>query len=127
MAAPPPSGGALQGEASIEITGGHTLSARWSFVPEMSFFSGTWTLTFTDPANPLPAGSFLTLSLTPGGENLSFSDGQMTINAGPDVCTFAVDQQDATEARGTVTCHGVTGVGGVGGTVDIIVTVDVGS
>jgi hypothetical protein len=122
----PPSGSAAGGEATIQMSGGHPLNALWPFVPEMSFFSGTWTLTFTDPANPLPAGSFLTLSLTPGSESLSFSDGQMTINAGPDACIFAVDQQTATQAKGTVTCRGVTGLGGAGGTVDVAVTVNVG-
>ena len=67
-------------------------SESWQYVPEFSNPNGG-TLTFTDPANPLPAGSFLTIVI---GDNISYSDGSVTIIAGSDVCTFAVDRQDAT-------------------------------
>jgi hypothetical protein len=107
------------GTATIDMSGGHSLSAQWTYVPEMSF-PGGGTLTFTDPADPLPDGSFLTLVLAAGMENISFSDGRATITAGADVCDFAVDQSSG--FHGTVICSGVPAAGV---TVDIHIAVDV--
>ena len=115
------SSGAQTGEATVVITGGHTANVTWQYVPEFSNPNGG-TLTFTDPANPLPAGSFLTIVI---GDNISYSDGSATIIAGSDVCTFAVDRQDATGAAGTVTCAGVKAFGA--GTVDVTITFSTGS
>ena len=114
------SGGGQTGEATVVITGGHTANVTWQYAPEFSNPHGG-TLTFTDPANPLPAGSFLTIVI---GDNISYSDGSATILAGSDVCTFAVDHQDATGAAGTVTCTGVKAIGA--GTVDVTITFSTG-
>jgi hypothetical protein len=117
----PASTGATAGQATVVITGGHTANVTWQYVPEFSNPNGH-TLTFTDPANPLPAGSFLTIVI---GDNISYSDGSATIMAGSDVCTFAIDRQDAASAAGTVTCTGVKALGA--GTVDITITFSTGS
>jgi hypothetical protein len=115
-------GGPAQGQATFDMRGSHTATGTWEFAPAFSAFGGgSWRISFTDPANPLPAGSFLTLVLTPGDENLSFSDGGATIIAGPDVCTFSVDHQDAGGASGTVECAGAKGMG-TGGSIDISIT-----
>lgn len=118
---PPASTGDQTGAATVVITGGHTANVTWQYVPEFSNPNGG-TLTFTDPANPLPAGSFLTIVI---GDNISYSDGSATIMAGSDVCTFAVDRKDATGAAGTVTCTGVKAIGA--GTVDMTITFSTGS
>lgn len=115
------SGGGQSGEATVVITGGHTANVTWQYVPEYSNPNGRL-LTFTDPANPLPAGSFLTIVID---DNISYSDGSATIMAGSDVCTFTVDHQDATGAAGTVTCTGVKAIGA--GTVDMTITFSTGS
>jgi len=121
----PGTGGATpQGTVSFEITGGHDASGTWEFVEQFSFFSGSWTMTFTDPENPLPDGSFLTLALTPGAEDLSFSDGRITILAETDACTFDIDRQDAAGAAGTITCLGLT-ASGAAGPVDLTISFDV--
>ena len=117
----PASTGAQTGEATVVITGGHTANVTWPYVPEFSNPNGH-VLTFTDPANPLPAGSFLTIVI---GDNISYSDGSATIMAGSDVCTFAIDRQDAASAAGTVTCTGVKAFGA--GTVDVTITFSTGS
>ena len=117
---PPASTGAQTGEATVVITGGHTANVTWPYVPEFSNPNGH-VFTFTDPANPLPAGSFLTIVV---GDNVSFSDGSATIMAGSDVCTFAIDRQDAASAAGTVTCTGVKAIGA--GTVDMTITFSTG-
>lgn len=114
------SAGAQTGEATVVITGGHSANVTWQYVPEFSNPNGG-TLTFTDPANPLPAGSFLTIVI---GDNISYSDGSATIIAGSDVCTFAVDRQDAASAAGTVTCTGAQAMGA--GAVDITITFSTG-
>ena len=115
-------GVAAQGQATFELTGAHAASGTWVFVPQFSFFGGgMWTLTFDDPANPMPAGPFLTLALTPGNENLSFSDGTATILAGADVCTFTIDHQDAGGAAGTVNCTGARAMSS-GGAININIT-----
>ena len=116
----PASTGAQAGQATVVITGGHTANVTWQYVPEFSNPNGH-TLTFTDPANPLPAGSFLTIVI---GDNISYSDGSATIMAGSDVCTFAIDRQDAASAAGTVTCTGVKAIGA--GTVDVTITFSTG-
>lgn len=119
-------GGAGQGEATFEMHGGHETSGTWVFVPEFSFFGGgSWTMSFTDPANPMPAGAFLTLALTPGDQNISFSDGATTIIAGADVCAFVIDHQSTDGAAGTVNCTGVRSLGPSAGTIDISISFDV--
>ncbi len=118
---PASSGGGQTGEATVTITGGHTANVTWQYAPEFSNPNGG-TLTFTDPANPLPAGSFLTIVI---GNNISYSDGRATIMAGSDVCNFAVDHRDATGAAGTVTCAGVKAIGA--GTVDVTISFSTGS
>lgn len=117
---PPASTGDQTGQATVVITGGHTANVTWQYVPQFSNPNGH-TLTFTDPANPLPAGSFLTIVI---GDNVSYSDGSATIMAGSDVCTFALDRQDAAGAAGTVTCTGVKAIGA--GTVDMTITFSTG-
>jgi hypothetical protein len=104
----------------VVITGSHSADVTWQYVPEYSNPNGG-TLTFTDPANPLPTGSFLTIVI---GDNISYSDGSATIMAGSDVCTFAMDRQDAASAAGTVTCTGAKALGA--GTVDITITFSTG-
>ena len=59
------------------------------------------------------------------GDNISYSDGSATIMAGSDVCTFAVDHQDATSSAGSVRCNGVKAIGA--GTVDVSITFSTGS
>jgi hypothetical protein len=121
----PGTGGATpQGTVSFEITGGHDASGTWEFVEQFSFFSGSWTMTFTDPENPLPDGSFLTIVLIPGAEDLSFSDGRITIFAQADACTFDIDRQDASGAAGTITCVGVNAAGAAG-LIDLTISFDV--
>ncbi|HEY7628920.1 MAG TPA: hypothetical protein VH761_17750 [Ilumatobacteraceae bacterium] len=115
-------GGPGQGQATFEMHGAHESSATWEFAPQFSAFGGgSWRISFTDPANPLPTGSFLTLVLTPGDENLSFSDGAATIIAGTDVCAFAIDHQDAGGTSGTIQCTGAQAMG-TGGSIDVTIT-----
>jgi len=121
----PGTGGATpEGTATIEITGGHEATATWVFVEQFSFFSGSWTMTFTDPDDPLPDGSFLTIVLIPGAENLTFSDGRITILAETDACTYDIGHQDASGAAGTITCLGLS-ASGAAGPVDLNISFEV--
>jgi hypothetical protein len=117
---PPPSG---TGTATIDMSGGHELNATWRFAPAFSAFQGTWTLTFEDPANPMPNGPFLTMLLQPDAPSLTFSEGGVTIidSAG---CTFQIDHQDASGAAGSVSCTGLTALG-ASSPVDLTATFDV--
>lgn len=119
-------GGGGQGDATFTLTGGHQAAGTWEFAPQFSFFGGgSWTMTFQDPTNPMPAGPFLTLTLASDDPNLSLSEGGVTIVAHADVCTFNIDHQDAGGASGTIDCKGAQAMGPASGGIDISITFDV--
>ena len=112
------------GTATVTMTGGHDASAAWVFAPEYSMFTGTWTMTFQDPTNPMTAGGpFLTVLVVPDAPSLTFSDGLVTIVDSNGKCNLQLDRQDDSGAAGTMSCSGVEAIGATA-PVDITATFD---
>jgi hypothetical protein len=113
--------GVATGSVTLKVTGGHQFEATWELAAKFTSFRGFWTLTFQDPANPMPAGPFLTLILDPNNPILTFSDGRITIVDSAGACSAKIDHQDASGASGGFTCTGVKAIG-ASGPVDIEAT-----
>lgn len=96
------------GGVTFTMSGDHEVSSNWVFVPEASFFSGWWSMTFTDPS--IEAGAIFGLSLDPAGPFFSYSDGEVTVVGGAPQCTFDVEHQDEGGASGSFDCEHLTGV-----------------
>jgi hypothetical protein len=112
------------GNATVTMTGGHDANASWVFAPDFSMFTGTWTMTFQDPTNPMTAGGpFLTLLVVPDAPSLTFSDGLVTIVDSNGKCNLQLDRQDDSGAAGTMSCTGVEAIGATA-PVDITATFD---
>jgi hypothetical protein len=112
------------GNATVTVSGGHDANASWEFAPDYSMYTGTWTMTFQDPTNPMTAGGpFLTLLVVPDAPSLTFSDGLITIVDSNGKCDLQLDRQDDGGAAGTMSCSGVQAIG-ASAPVDITATFD---
>ena len=96
------------GGVTITMSGDHEVSSRWVFVPEASYFSGWWTMTFTDLS--IEGGAILALTLDPANLFVSYGDGEVTVVGGAPQCTFDVEHQDEGGASGSFDCEHLTGI-----------------
>lgn len=94
------------GSGSIEFTlsGGSDASGTWEWVPAASYYSGSWSLSFTDGATGREA-SLITLSLVPDTPSISYTDTELTVVGTTPDCTFDIERQDEDGAAGSVECE----------------------